>query len=507
MCGFGWRLGVAAILSVLMLGSAEAQSLGAQSANRQPDREATTATSAEHDMSRMAREGSGTSWLPDASPMYMIHRQNGPWMLMAHENAFLQFLHESGEPGAHQTGSINWLMGMAGRNVGRGHLALRSMVSVEPWTIRGCGYPDLLASGEICGGEKIHDRQHPHDLFMEISAEYDAPITATTRWQIFGGPAAEPALGPVAYPHRVSAMPNPIAPITHHWFDSTHVSFGVVTGSVYGRKWKAESSAFNGREPDENRKDFDFGALDSVSGRVWFLPTANLALQVSAGHLKEAEAEEIGPRRDVHRATASATYHRLSGQTIWASTVGWGRNSELDRATHALLAETVVTRADRDSWFGRLEVVGKTAHDLDVISPLACAACIDSRTFTLTKLQGGYTHYLDAGAFRPGVGVMVSAGLVPEALVATYGSRINAGVGVYLTLRPGRMRIDTQASTMVMVQTAFDPSKLNCPTGFDPARAPSTTYDGRMYYFCSTEDRDRFLTDPKMSLSMMPPKQ
>jgi YHS domain-containing protein len=58
----------------------------------------------------------------------------------------------------------------------------------------------------------------------------------------------------------------------------------------------------------------------------------------------------------------------------------------------------------------------------------------------------------------------------------------------------------------VMVQTAYDPTKLTCPAGFDATSAPSTTYEGKRYYFCSAEDRDRFLTDPKMSLSMTPPK-
>src|SRR5258705_4248701 len=101
---------------------------------------------------------------------------------------------------------------------------------------------------------------------MELSAEYDGPLGGGTRWQLFGGPAAEPALGPVAYPHRISAMPNPIAPIAHHWFDSTHVSFGVITAGVYGGRWKIESSAFNGREPDERRKNLDLGPLDSVAG-------------------------------------------------------------------------------------------------------------------------------------------------------------------------------------------------------------------------------------------------
>ena len=502
MCGLCRRVGGVAIVLALTLGSAYAQSSADQGG---------------HDMSAMARESSGTSWLPDSSPMYMIHRQNGPWMLMAHENAFLEFLHDSGRRGGHQTGSINWFMGMAERTAGPGQISLRGMVSLEPWTIRDCGYPDLFASGEQCHGQPIHDRQHPHDLFMEISARYDAPIRGTTRWQVFGGPAAEPALGPVAYPHRVSAMFDPIAPITHHWLDSTHVSFGVITGAVYGKRWKVESSAFNGREPDENRKDFDFGALDSVSGRVWFLPTSSLAIQVSAGHLKEAEEEEgIEPRHDVNRATASATYHRLSGPYVWASTVAWGRNSEADHSTNALLAETAVIRSDRDSWFGRLEIGGKTAHDLDVATGvLRCITCTNVEAFTLTKLQGGYTHYIDAGSFKPGVGLVVSAGFVPDPLRAPYGSRVNTGIGVYLTLRPAMMSSNAPAGgvgstggrTMVMVQTAFDPSKLACPAGFNPARAPSTTYEGKRYYFCSTDDRDRFLADPKMSLSMMPPKQ
>src|SRR2546423_8208949 len=293
----------AAVLFLAHLSSAHAQAPPAPSPGHEHE-SAQPATGITHDMSAMAREGSGTGWLPDASPMYMVHRQKGPWMLMAHENVFLQFLHESGNRGAHQGGSINWVMGMAERSAGRGHLAVRSMISVEPWTIRGCGYPDLLASGEQCRGEAIHDRQHQHDAAMELSAEYDGPIRGGTRWKVFGGPAAEPALGPVAYPHRVSAMPNPIAPITHHWFDSTHVSFGVVTAGVYGRRWKVESSAFNGREPDERRKNIDFGALDSVAGWGWVFPPPPPPPRGSGGGPRPAGGGGArGPRAGGHKDT------------------------------------------------------------------------------------------------------------------------------------------------------------------------------------------------------------
>ena len=372
---------------------------------------------AQHEPDAMAmfpsREASGTAWLPTESPMYGIHRPTGSWHLMAHGAAFAQFLYDGGDRGEDQFGSINWLMGMAYRSVAGGRLGLRGMLSFEPWTVRGCGYPDLLATGERCGGEPIHDRQHQHDLFMELATQYDRRLTGSVRWQVYGGPVGEAALGPVAYPHRISAMPNLLAPITHHWLDATHITFGVVTAGLYDGRWKAEGSAFNGREPDEERTDFDLAPLDSIAGRFWFLPTPNLAMQVSAGRLKEAEpAEDSGTGIDVTRVTASATYHRaLQDGGIWAATAAWGRNAEGDHGTNALLVETNVTLADRDTWFGRFEVVEKTAHDLDLHD-------VDgAETFTVAKLQGGYTRYLAAWkGLKPGFGVSASAGIVPMAL-------------------------------------------------------------------------------------------
>src|SRR5262245_47575931 len=159
------------------------------------------------------RDSSGTSWLPDVSLMYAFHWKRGDWQVMAHENVFVQVLDEGGNRGSDQAGSINWFMGMAQRSAGPGRVTFRGMLSAEPWTVGGCGYPDLLASGERCDGEAIHDRQHPHDLMMELAAQYDAPLKGSVRWLVYGGPVGEPALGPVAYPHRVSAFPNPVAPI------------------------------------------------------------------------------------------------------------------------------------------------------------------------------------------------------------------------------------------------------------------------------------------------------
>ena len=314
----------------------------------------------------------------------------------------------------------------------------------------------------------------------------------------------------------------------------------MITGGVYGDRWKAEASVFNGREPDEERTNFDFGAFDSVSGRVWFLPTSKLALQVSAGKLTEAEASDSGgPRLDVTRVTASATYHTEPREnSIWATTIGWGRNDESGHGSNAFLAETNLTLQDRDSWFGRFEAASKTAHDLAVGE--------SAEAFTVAKLQAGFTRYLTTWrGLKPGVGASLSAGFVPERLKATYGSRVNMGFGVFVTLRPGAMTMHAghgaasgtvdhsqhmaappgvhsqhtmppagaPPSTPAQRQTPQSPEpRANAPRlpvaeaerVIDPAcaatidlvNAPKATYQRKVYYFCSAADRDEFVKDP-----------
>jgi hypothetical protein len=376
------------------------------------------------------RYGSGTSWLPDESPMSGAMRQAGPWMLMLHGSAFLDYVRTSGTRGDHEVGSANWFMGMAERDLGGGRLTLRGMMSLDPLTVGKCGYPDLLQSGELCNGAVLHDDQHPHNLFMEVAADYRRALTKAVAIEVYGAPVGEPALGPVAFPHRPSAMSNLIAPISHHWLDSTHVSFGVVTGALYGHRWKAESSVFNGREPDDRRYGFEFAALDSYSGRLWFLPSSEWAVQVSAGHLKDAEARPDGTRDTVTRLTASATYHRLVNNRLWATTVAWGHNRESGVPTSAFLAETSAETSPRDLWFGRLEVVGKTATDLALPFPAG-------QVFTTSKADVGYTRWLAKGhGLETGVGGSVGVSLVPATLTSFYGGRSPIELTVFLTLRP-----------------------------------------------------------------------
>jgi hypothetical protein len=394
-----------------------------------------------------AREASGTSWLPDATTVHGVHHQWGSWEVMIHGNAFAQFIYEPGE--RHRTGgfdneqfsSANWGMLMGRRYLGRGRVGLRAMVSVEPWTVDRCGFLNFLATGEMCEGDQIHDRQHPHDVFMELAGDYDARLRGTLRWQIYAGLSGEPALGPAGFPHRLSATPNPIAPITHHWLDSTHVTFGLVTIGVSERRWKAEVSAFNGREPDDARADLDLAPLDSWSGRFTVLASPRLALQVSAGHLREAEADfPPQPRSDLTRGTASATYHVPLAEGMWATTAAYGVNAgpetisgaAVDFTTHAGMVETSLTRGDRETWFGRFEVVGKPAHDLH-------AHEFTTRVFTVAKVQGGYVRYLKPWkGILAGAGGTVAASLLPPELAPRYGGRVAPMLGVFFVVRPTR---------------------------------------------------------------------
>lgn len=383
----------------------------------------------------------GTSWSP-ATAMPGLHTQRRAWDAMLHGSAFVQALAESGSPHYASRGvsSVNWVMATLSRPLGRGRVSARFMGSAEPWTVRNCGYPDLLATGEQCRGDSLHDRQHPHDLVMELAAVLDHPLTRSTRFQLYAGPAGEPALGPTTFLHRLSAAANPVAPVTHHWLDSSHVSFGVVTAAVYGSHWKVDASAFNGREPDERRYNVESARLDSWSGRVTVAPSSRVVLQLSGGHLREAEAG-LGslPRQDVTRVTASMSSVHAWRQTRTVATsvaygARWGLSTvgveRLQQASHALLLESSLTARGGDTWFARAELVGKPAHDLhaDEFAPAV---------FTVGKVQAGYVRPLVSRAgMTTALGVSLSAALLPSPLAPRYDGRVAPGAGLFLRVSP-----------------------------------------------------------------------
>ncbi len=272
----------------------------------------------------MGQMGSGTSWQPSSGPMNMYHKVAGDWLLMFHYNLVAGLNRQGGPRGVTKIESQNWFMPMAYHKLGRGTLQLRGMFSAEPFTFPPGGSPLLFQTGETYKGQPLIDRQHPHDLFMELSAQYTLPLGERGTWFTYFGYPGEPALGPVAFMHRASASENPSATLAHHLQDSTHIAFGVLTTGFAYRWFKLEGSLFNGREPDENRYDFDSHKWNSRSARISFAPNRNLTAQFSYGFLRSPEGQE--PDADVRRATASVQYNRPFPRGNLAAAFIWGRN-------------------------------------------------------------------------------------------------------------------------------------------------------------------------------------
>src|ERR1700754_577264 len=317
--------------------------------------------SSESNMTSMGAMGSGTSWQPASSPMYMHHKMAGDWLLMFHYNLTAGINRQGGPRGVTKADSANWFMPMAYRRLGKGTLQLRGMFSAEPFTFPPGGSPLLFQTGETYKGDPVIDRQHPHDLFMELSAQYTLALGERGTWYTYFGYPGEPALGPVAFPHRMSASENPSATLSHHLQDSTHIAFGVFTTGFTYRWFKFEGSIFNGREPDENRYDFDAHKWNSRSVRLWFMPNRNWAMQISHGFLRSPEALE--PDADIRRTTASLQYNRPFERGNWAAAFIWGRNHVSapgeTRNLNGYTAESTVNFLDKNYLYTRLELVDR----------------------------------------------------------------------------------------------------------------------------------------------------
>ncbi len=298
----------------------------------------------------MNREGSGTSWLPDSSPMYAWSKMYGDGgMLMLMGTQFLRYtqigssrdVSAAGKGGRSRFDAPNMFMAMYSRPLTkRSQLGLRVMASLDPAIECGYGYPLLYQSGELFRGEPIHDRQHPHDFISELAASYSYKTAEKQSFFVYGAIVGEPALGPPMYLHRASGMNNPDAPIGHHWQDASHITWGVITGGYNFGKFKIEASAFNGTEPDENRWAFDKLRLNSFSGRLSFNPTKDWAFQISHGYLKNPERAEPD-LESIRRTTASAIYNKQFSETRnWASTFVWGQNYKEGGYTNSFLFES-----------------------------------------------------------------------------------------------------------------------------------------------------------------------
>jgi len=312
----------------------------------------------------MNRDSSGTSWQPDLGPAMGQMTMAGDWMLMDRVSLLGVYDNQSGPRGSNMVFPSGMVMGMAQRDLpddflggllGGSTIGFRAMLSPDPFMGR-AGYPLLLESGETANGTTpLIDRQHPHDLMMELATTYSHPIDDQTSAFLYLGYPGEPALGPSAFMHRASGMDNPAAPITHHWLDSTHVTFGVATFGIVRGDWKLEASQFSGREPDQHRFNFDNPRMDSTAVRLTYNPDEHWSMQVSWGHLNSPE--QLEPNGDERRTTASATYVTNFGdESSLAATLAWGLKSlNNGQNLNGVLAEAELVPADLWTLFSRAE--------------------------------------------------------------------------------------------------------------------------------------------------------
>jgi hypothetical protein len=364
----------------------------------------------------MTRESSGTSWQPDSTPMQGMHEMHGAWLTMLHGFVDAIYDEQGGPRGNSQTFSTGMLMLMARRDLEEGAFGMRLMASSEP-LMGASGYPLLFQTGETADGRvPLIDRQHPHDLLMEAAATYSRDLAPGSSVFVYAGPAGEPALGPGTFMHRLSGMDNPEAPITHHWLDSTHVTFGVVTAGYVWRQFKLDASAFNGREPDQHRYDVELRRPDSYSARLSWSASRDWSMQVSSGRL--ASPEQLEPGVAVRRTTASVSYNAPFPGEWWQTTLAWGHNSPSQgTASSGWLLESALKLTASQTLFGRAERVAKDELFL-AGTPLA------GETFTVEKLSLGYIYdFLERTALSLGVGGLASTYSYPATLNPAYGYR------------------------------------------------------------------------------------
>jgi len=301
---------------------------------------------------------SGTGWQPAATLSYVWMKSAAAWELMAHGVVFVDYNQQGGPRGAGKAESVNMLMLMEQHKLGRGSILFREMLSAESLTSPHPGFPELFQTGETYHSQPLVDHQHPHNVFSELALYYTRPIGEKVSWEFYGAAAGEPALGPVAYMHRASADELPMAPLSHHLQDSTHISFGVITTGFTIDRFKLEGSAFNGREPDEKRYSIQFAPLDSWSARLSVAPSRNWTAQYSYGRLERPEAAEPGSQR---RQTASVEYVLPFAKGSWATSAVWGRVHK-EASNHNLngyLLETTANFKLRNYAFSRIELVDK----------------------------------------------------------------------------------------------------------------------------------------------------
>ena len=372
-------------------------------------------------------------WAQEPPHVHPAPAAPGGWRIMQDGVVYALFNNQGGPRGDREFVVPNWWMGMAASDRGRHRFGFSGMLSLDALTVGKSGYSELFQAGEMLDGEPLIDRQHPHDFLMQLAASWRVSLGGTRALTVAGGPSGEPTLGPVAFMHRQSAAGLPFAPLGHHTFDATHVSFGVVTASLDLGRVTVEGSVFNGREPDDERWDLDLGRLDSLAGRVWFQPSERWEFQASTGRLRDAESAEAG---DVQRTSASLAWirNRQDGSDAW--TTGWGMNAAHGDRRHGTFGEFTVERG-RDFAAARVDV-----QQLELEKWLPPSETADHHpTGTVVAFTvGGGRRVLARRGFDGVLAFQLTVNKSPEALRSTHSAAPVAGQ-IYFRLRLPGMRM------------------------------------------------------------------
>jgi hypothetical protein len=377
---------------------------------------------------------SGTSMNPQSWPMPMQMLSVARWNLMFMGQAFLIDTQQTGPRGADKFYSANWGMFAATHKLGHGSFMLQLMLSLDPATITNRSYPELFQTGETAYGKPLVDAQHPHNFIMGLGFHYAYTLAEDTTLQFYFAPVGDPALGPVAFPHRASAAELPEAPLSHHWQDSTHVADEVVTVGILHKWVRLEASGFYGTEPGENRWIIEYGPINSWSTRLSVFPTKNWMAQVSLGRLARPERLEPG---DVVRSTASVHYTRPMEGSSWSTSLIWGRNHEIldHRNLNSYLLESVAPYRTKNFFTGRIELVDKDELFSDQPLLEEQLARTAGSTFRIGACTLGYTR--DIGVFHDaetGIGANFTAYTTPDAIKPYYGQH-PLGVNIFARVR------------------------------------------------------------------------
>jgi hypothetical protein len=383
----------------------------------------------------LMNESSGTAMNPAAWPMPMLMLHFGKWNTMFMGTAFLVDTQQSGPRGGDKLYSPNWFMVSSEHRVGaRGAFEANLMLSLEPATVTDRRYPLLFQTGETAYGAPLMDAQHPHNFIMGLGFHYTHELGEDTVLDAYFAPVGDPALGPVAYPHRASAMELPQATLSHHWQDSSHIADDVITMGISHNKVKLEASGFYGSEPGENRWIIQSGPINSWSTRLWFFPGKNWAAQVSLGRIAHPEALEPG---DQVRTTASLHYTKPMSAGSWSSSLIWGRihSTETRRDLNSYLAESVLPVRSKNFITGRFELVDKDelfTNQPDIQERLDR---LYGSIFRIGAYTIGYTRDIDLFRYiETGIGANFSAYSLPAAIKPYYGEH-PVGGNIFIRFR------------------------------------------------------------------------